>query len=287
MEAMSHFILFLFPERSPRGDCLRWTFRWILALVFVGTGHGTLLALPLDDPSYPAPLRKGTQQAAQQILDNHPKKALTILTPLIRLYPDYTVVFTLAGMAYGKNGLNKKAIEMERRALILDPQNVTARISLGIAEGNTGHFRQEVREENVVLREHPEKEAAWAALGWAYGSLGQWKEARFSEEKAISIRPSDAGARMILGLALAHEGYLQEALMMEKSAQKLSPSDEGIRRSLTYIKQEMNPPSQSKKQKNGFNPLLAPTLAPPSATATPGASQQMSPSPIRAPSVLH
>ena len=179
------------------------------------------------------------------------------------------------------------AIEMERRALVLDPKNVTARISLGIAEGNTGHFRKELLDENAVIHDHPEREAAWAALGWAYASLGKWKEARFSEEKAVALRPSDSGARMVLGLALAHEGYLQEALLMEESAQKLNPGDEGIRRSLTFIRQEMTPPAPSEKPKNGFNPLLAPTPAPSSATATPGASQQMSPAPIRAPSVLH
>ena len=277
----------IIPEKDSRRNPLLGILLvgWIIA--FLNGIPGALYALPLNDPSYPAPLREGIQKAAQEILANHPKKALTILTPLTRTYPDYTVVFTLAGMAYGKSGLNRKAIEMERRALVLDPRNVTARISLGIAEGNTGHFRKEVLNENAVIHDHPEREAAWAALGWAYASLGKWKEARFSEEKAVSLRPSDSGARMILGLALAHEGYLQEALLMEESAQKLSPGDEGIRRSLTFIRQEMNPPAHSKKPKNGFNPLLTPTPAPSSATATPGASQQMSPPPIRAPSVLH
>ena len=203
------------------------------------------LARPLNDPTYPTPLRLGLVKAAGEILADNPKKALTILTPLFKTYPDYTVLFTLAGMAYGKQGENQKAIVMEKRALTIDPKNLTARISLGIAEGNIGHFRQEIREETAVLRRDLKREAAWRALGWADGSIGQWKEARIAEEKAVALSPSDGEARMILGLALAHGGFLQEALLMEESAQKIDPDDEGIRRSLTFIKQQMNPPISS------------------------------------------
>ncbi|MDA8151086.1 MAG: tetratricopeptide repeat protein [Nitrospiraceae bacterium] len=264
--------------------------RFIPFLLFLGyfwAAIDPVFALPLNDPTYPSPLRQGVQEAARQILANHPKKALTILNPLFKLYPDYTIVFTLGGMAYGKSGLNKKAIEMERRALALDPDNITAKISLGIAEGNTGHFRRELAEENAVIQKDPKREPAWKAAGWAYASLGQWKAARFSEEKAIDLRPSDAGARMILGLALAHEGYLQEALLMEESARRIDPQDEGIRRSITFIKHEMAPHGPRKSKTNGFNPILAPTPGPASSTATPESSQQTSPPPIRAPSVLH
>ena len=274
-------------EKEGWGHTVRRLASILLLFGYLSTSSGPLYALPLNDPTYPPPLRKGVREAAQQILEDHPKKALTILTPLFKLYPDYTIIFTLAGMAYGKSGLNKKAVEMERRALTLDPGNITARISLGIAEGNTGHFRQELLEENAVIHKDPKREPAWKAAGWAYASLGKWKAARFAEEKAIDLRPSDAGARMMLGLAMAHEGYLQEALLMEESARKLDPHDKGIRRSIIFIKHEMAPHGHQKSPSNGFNPLLAPTPGPPSSTATPQSSQQLSPSPIRAPSVIH
>jgi tetratricopeptide (TPR) repeat protein len=274
-------------EKEDWGHLVRRLALFLLVFSSLTTTSEPLFALPLNDPTYPPLLRKEVQEAAQQILSDHPKKALTILTPLFKLFPDYTIVFTLAGMAYGKSGLNRKAIEMERRALTLDPDNLTARISLGIAEGNTGHFRRELEEENAVIQKDPKREPAWKAAGWAYASLGQWKDARFAEEKAIDLSPSDAGARMILGLALAHEGYLQEALLMEESARKLDPKDEGIRRSITFIKHEMAPHKSQKSPSSGFNPLLTPTPGPPSSTATPQNSQQLSPSPVRAPSVLH
>ncbi len=259
----------------------------IFLILLQGTHCVPLLARPLDDPSYPPPLRQGVQEAARQILTDHPKKALLILTPLFKQYPDYTIVFTLAGMAYGKTGMNADAITMERRALVLDPKNLTARTSLGIAEGNTGHFHREIREEAAVLRRDPKREAAWSALGWAYGSLGKWKEARNAEIKAIRLRSSDPEARMILGLALAHEGFLQEALTMEESAQKLDPADEGIQRSLTFIKHTMNPMPVAEPKNPGFNPLLAPQPGLPSDSATPGNPLQLAPSQLRAPAVAH
>lgn len=257
----------------------------ILALSFLNSKVSN--AAVINDPTYPAPLRQALSVASEKILTNHPHQALAVLRPLFKSYADYTVVFTMAGMAYGKSGQNEKAVEMEKRALVLDPKNISARISLGIAFGNTGHFRKEIREERSAIKRDPENETAWQALGWAYGSIGQWKDARWAEEKAIGIRPVDASARMILGLALAHEGFLQEALIMEKKAQKLSPHDEGIKRSLTFIKQALNPPIVHKKRGNGFNPLLTPTPGNAESSATPGASQQLPPSPIKAPSVLH
>jgi tetratricopeptide (TPR) repeat protein len=245
------------------------------------------MATKIDDPSYPGPLSHSLSLASEKILANHPRQALAILTPLFKIYPDYTVVFTLAGMAYGKIGKNDQAAKMEKRALVLDPSNVSARVSLGIAYGNTGYFRKEIREERKVLARDPNNEVAWQSLGWAYGSLGQWKKARLAEKKALSIRPDDANARMILGLALAHEGFLQEALIMEESAQKLAPSDEGVKRSITYIKQTMNPPVVHKKHNTGFNPLLTPTPGTSESTSSPGSSQQLPPSPVKPPSVLH
>lgn len=254
----------------------------------------TLLLLPvsapaavINDPSYPLPLRQALSLASDKILSNHPRQALTILTPLFKLYADYTVVFTVAGMAYGKSGQNAQAVEMEKRALILDPHNISARISLGIAYGNTGHYRKEVQEEHIALSREPGNEVAWQALGWAYGSLGQWKEARLAEKKAVALQPGDVNARMVLGLAFAHEGFLQEALIMEKSAQKLAPLDEGVKRSITYIKQTLKPPVLgTSNQKNRFNPLLAPTRGTPEDSASPGPSQQLPPSPVKAPSAL-
>jgi tetratricopeptide (TPR) repeat protein len=263
-----------------------------LFLVFFLCGGGLpiipALAVPLNDPAYPSPLRKALKKASRQISEGNAKGAIELLSPLIKTYPDYTALFTLAGLAYGKTGNHKMVIEMEKRALVLSPRNTSARTSLGIAYGNTGHFRKELREEAEVVHSHPKEEPAWEALGWAYASLGDWRSSRLAEERAVSLNGSDPQARMMLGLALAHQGFLEEALIMERKAQKLSPDDEGIKRSIDYIQNTLHPSKmEASKSHPGFNPLLQPTPGPATSTATPGASQQMSPPPIKAPSVLH
>lgn len=245
-------------------------------------------AVPLNDPAYPLPLRKVLSKASYEIAAGDAKKAVTTLSPFMKAYPDYTALFTLAGIAYGKAGNHLKAIEMEKRALALSPHNTSARTALGIAYGNTGHFRKEVKEEVAVTQENPMSEQAWEAMGWAYASLGDWKSARMAESKAVSLDNKDPQARMMLGLALAHEGFLEEGLIMERSAERLAPEDEGIRRSITYINSSLHPSKKSVSTDHpGFNPLLQPTPGPPTSTATPNGSQQMSPPPIKAPSVLH
>ncbi len=245
-------------------------------------------AVPLDDPSYPLPLRKGLSKASYEMEGGDAKKAIATLSPLLRVYPDYTALFTLAGIAYGKAGNHLKAIEMEKRALALSPGNDSARTALGIAYGNTGHFRRELTEESTVVQRHTKSEEAWEAMGWAYASLGDWKSTRMAEEKAVTLNGQDPQARMMLGLALAHLGFLEEGLIMERAAEKLAPDDEGVKRSITYITASLHPSgSPHSKAKPGFNPLLQPTPGPASATSTPNASQQMSPPPIKAPSVLH
>ena len=250
--------------------------------------HGEAQAVPLNDPTYPLPLRKGLSKASYEIAAGNASKAIETLMPLMKTYPDYTALFTLAGIAYGRAGKHLKAIEMENRALALSPHNVSARTALGIAFGNTGHFKKEAKEEISVLQSHPKSETAWEALGWAYASLGDWKSARMAEEKAVALNGKDPQARMMLGLALAHQGYLEEGLIMERTAEKLAPNDAGIKRSIAYITVSLHPSGNHASQNHpGFNPLLQPTPGPATSTATPTSSQQMSPSPIKAPSVLH
>ena len=245
-------------------------------------------AVPLNDPTYPLPLRKALSKASYEIAAGNPTKAVSTLSPLMKVYPDYTALFTLAGIAYGKAGNHAKTIEMEKRALALSPHNISARTALGIAYGNTGHFRKEVKEEVAVIQENPRSETAWEAMAWAYASLGDWKSARMAESKAVSLDKKDPQARMMLGLALAHQGFLEEGLIMERAAEKLAPEDEGIKRSITYISASLHPSRKSLSTNHpGFNPLLQPTPGPATSTATPNGSQQMSPPPIKAPSVLH
>jgi Flp pilus assembly protein TadD len=257
-------------------------------ILFILFCHGEAQAVPLNDPTYPLPLRKGLSKASYEISSGNASKAIATLTPLMKTYPDYTALFTLAGIAYGRAGNHLKAIEMENRALALSPHNVSARTALGIAYGNTGHFKKEAKEEISVLQSHPKSETAWEALGWAYASLGDWKSARMAEEKAVTLNGKDPQARMMLGLALAHQGYLEEGLIMERTAEKLKPNDAGIKRSIAYITVSLHPSGSHAPQNHpGFNPLLQPTPGPATSTATPTSSQQMSPSPIKAPSVLH
>ncbi len=268
----------------------RLFFCLFLLFFLCGGGLSTFPAqgVPLDDPSYPLPLRTALLKASRKISEGKAKGAIAILSPLLKTYPDYTALFTLAGLAYGKTGDHKMVIEMEKRALALSPENISARTSLGIAYGNTGHFRKELREEAAVVHAHPKEEPAWEALGWAYASLGDWKSSRLAEEKAVSLNGRDPQARMMLGLALAHQGFLEEALITERKAQKISPDDEGIKRSIAFIQETLHPTKRTpSKNRPGFNPLLQPTPGNATSTATPGASQQMSPPPIKAPSVLH
>jgi len=85
-----------------------------------------------------------------------PEKALGILDPLLKLYPDTIDIYTILGRIYAGKGNTAKAEESYRKALFInpfDPETHAALISLYEKDGRTDEADEERKILNILISE--------------------------------------------------------------------------------------------------------------------------------------
>jgi Flp pilus assembly protein TadD/mono/diheme cytochrome c family protein len=159
-----------------------------------------------------------------------------------------------------------EAIEQFRRAVAIDPEQVTARYNLGQALARRGDLEAAARELGEALRLRPDDADTLDALGLVLMAQGHGLEAaarfrqalrlladdptahdalgqlRFAEgdvaeaighfEAVVKARPDDADARNNLGSALAAGGRLAEAAVQFERALAIDPGHAAARANL-------------------------------------------------------
>jgi adenylate cyclase len=155
------------------------------------------------------------RQATRESMD----RAIAAFEEATRLDPEYANAWAALGGAYSLNGsflsideMVHKAIDLERRALQLDPSHVDARVWL--ASALLGLRR--IDEAIAILREaielDPENGQAWQGLGRAlWIGKGDFDGAIPAFEKSIALNPEAGYSYLQLGLLLAWTGDYDRA----------------------------------------------------------------------------
>jgi serine/threonine protein kinase/Tfp pilus assembly protein PilF len=165
------------------------------------------------------------RQATRESID----RAISAFEDATRHDPEYAIAWAALGGAYGLKGnflsLNDmldKAIELERRAISIDPQLSDAHLWEGsalLALGRTDEAITSIRE---ALRLDPENGQAHQGLGRAlWVGKGQFAEAIPVFERAIQLNPEAGYSYLQLGLLLAWEGQFDRAETIARRAVEL------------------------------------------------------------------
>ena len=155
------------------------------------------------------------RQATRDSID----RAIAAFEDATRQDPEYALAWAALGGAYGLKGsflsipeMAHQAMDMERRALALDPQLADARSWLGtslLALGRTDEAIVEIRE---ALRLDPDSGQAHQALARAYWvGKGDFAAAIPLFERAIALNPEAGYSYLQLSLLLAWDGQLERA----------------------------------------------------------------------------
>jgi tetratricopeptide (TPR) repeat protein len=111
------------------------------------------------------------------------------------------------------------AIELERRALAIDPEFSDARMWLGTGLLELGRTDEAISEIREALRLDPENGQAFQALARAYWvGKGDFKAAIPMFERAIALNPEAGYSYLQLALLLAWEGQLDRAEEISRHA---------------------------------------------------------------------
>ncbi len=143
--------------------------------------------------------------------------------------PDYALAWAALGGAFGLKGnflsipeMQHRAIEMERRALAIDPELADAHNWLGTSLLSLGRIEEAIAEIGEALRLDPDNGQAHQALARAHWvGKGDFAAAIPLFERAIALNPEAGYSYLQLSLMLAWQGDLVRAEEVSRRAVEL------------------------------------------------------------------
>jgi serine/threonine protein kinase/tetratricopeptide (TPR) repeat protein len=157
------------------------------------------------------------------------ERAIAAFEHATRHDPEYALAWAALGGAYNLKGsflsltdLIEQAIEIERRALSIDPDLADAHTWLGAALLNLGRNDEAIGAMREAIRLEPDNGQAHQALARAYWvGKGDFASAIPEFERAIELNPDAGYSYLQLGLLLAWQGQFDRAEDVCKRAVEL------------------------------------------------------------------
>ena len=155
------------------------------------------------------------RQATRESMD----RAIAAFEDATRHDPDYAIAWAALGGAYGLKGtfmsmpeMVHKAIDLERRALALDPELADAHMWLGSSLLSLGRVDEAIAELSEAVRLEPDNGQAHQGLARAlWIGKGDFAAAIPEFERSIELNPEAGYSYLQLSLLLAWEGQYARA----------------------------------------------------------------------------
>jgi tetratricopeptide (TPR) repeat protein len=144
-------------------------------------------------------------------------------------------VLHLFGVLHHQQGNHTRAVELIRRAVVLEPNVPAFHANLAEAYRALGQWERAAGCCRVALRLWPDYPEALCNLGLALGGLGRRTEAVDCFRRALQLRPDFAAVHGNLGIALRDLHELDEALVHFRRAVELEPDSAPARTNLGQI----------------------------------------------------
>ncbi len=169
--------------------------------------------------------------SAANIVPGYAAEAEQILRDAIHISPTKQITYFELGQLYLRTGRTNEAIDILRKAVLLEPSFVAAKVNLIIAASALG--RDDVGEEfrgTFDLRELSDA-ATLERLGLIYRKLGHYQDARDVYDALATISYGDAKIHAVLAALMAQSGDYANSKIETKIAIGLDSAyaEEGVR----------------------------------------------------------
>lgn len=143
----------------------------------------------------------------------------------IKASPRNELAWGTLGEACGHVGQYAEAINADRRALQINPQDADVLNNLGLTYDNAAQYPQAIRAYRQALQINPRYEVSWYGLGDAYDDAGQHAEAIEAYRQTLQINPKDENAWYNLGRDYEDAGQHAKAIEAYRQALQINPKD--------------------------------------------------------------
>ena len=152
------------------------------------------------------------------------KEAIESYKHVIRIDPDWAVVYTGLGHAYSQLDMYKEAADAFKQRTRMKPVSAEAYSNLGSVYTDLGMYKEAIDACKKAIRNDPDWAAAHNNLGYAYVKSGRNREAIEACKQAIMLDPDDPKTYSILGGAYSDLGMKREAFESFKQVIKIDPN---------------------------------------------------------------
>jgi len=159
-------------------------------------------------------------RASYYIMRGEPRKAIEEYDALLKLYPYDDAAHTNLAFSHFLLREMKKAVEVERRDVEINPRGLMQRTNLSLYESYDGDFANAVKDAQEVLKENPKSVSGLVALAMGWFGQGKIAEATATYEKMrpLSARGASSSSTGLADIAL-YEGRLKDAIeILERGA---------------------------------------------------------------------
>ena len=139
--------------------------------------------------------------------------------------PPQAAVESGLGVSLAVKGNTDAAKTEFRKALEIDPHDLTALYTLGNLALKENQLAEAMRLLEAATQAHPEDIDTHAVLAEAYAQSKRWNDATNQLRIAITIAPSNPALHTLLSQILAGSGQLQQAIQEQETAVRLEPND--------------------------------------------------------------
>jgi len=151
--------------------------------------------------------------------DEAEKLAVTITQE----FPKHQFAWKVLGQLFGQTGRTSEALNANKKAVALSPQDATARYNLGITFTELNRLDEAEASYKKAITLKPNFVEARYNLGITFTELNRLDEAETSYRQAINLKPHYVEAHSNLGVTLRELGRLDEAEASFTQAIALKP----------------------------------------------------------------
>jgi len=163
--------------------------------------------------------------AAIQVMANKPSLALDTLKPLLQTDNPDAGTLELAATAYEDTKDTTQAVNLLRRAILLEPQNVHLYLDFANVSYTHGSFQVGVDVMNDGISLQPASAALYFVRGVLYVQMAQYEKAEADFARAYELDPSQSLSAAAQGMAAAQENDFDRALGKVQASLARKPND--------------------------------------------------------------